>query len=282
MTVRRLKPDWQSPDGRIQLHRANCLDILPLLLAGDIASLVTDPPFGIVNKFGFIYTTTGGRTRGVRCLEFAWDTPSVPGMVAKSLGLSLAAVQSAFVFCGLDNCDLWSAQARARGFTVKPAAFVKKYPPPAGKGNWWPSGFELAFYAYRPGAWFGDKDPRRSNVFVANTYRHGTPGKCGYPTQKPRGLVRAIVRSITPPGGCCLDPFLGSGTTAVACIAEHRRCVGIEISREGFAIAVRRCEEALVKLPLDGTDRPASIQGDGPPPRRPRTSVERRSRAANG
>lgn len=47
-------------------------------------------------------------------------------------------------------------------------------------------------------------------------------------TVKPLALIRWLTRLITPPGGTVLDPFLGSGTTAEACVHEGMRCVGIE------------------------------------------------------
>jgi DNA modification methylase len=49
-----------------------------------------------------------------------------------------------------------------------------------------------------------------------------------HPTVKPVDLMRWLVRLVTPPGGVVLDPFLGSGTTAEACVVEGFRCVGIE------------------------------------------------------
>jgi len=47
-------------------------------------------------------------------------------------------------------------------------------------------------------------------------------------TVKPLDLMRWLVRLITPPGGIVLDPFLGSGTTAEACVIEGFRCIGVE------------------------------------------------------
>jgi DNA methylase len=47
-------------------------------------------------------------------------------------------------------------------------------------------------------------------------------------TVKPLALMRWLVRLVTPPGGTVLDPFLGSGTTAEACVIEGFRCIGIE------------------------------------------------------
>jgi site-specific DNA-methyltransferase (adenine-specific) len=69
---------------------------------------------------------------------------------------------------------------------------------------------------------------------------HGLEGKCPHPTVKPLDLMRYLVRLVTPPDGLVLDPFLGSGTTAMASYLEGFRCVGIEMSEEYIEIAKRR------------------------------------------
>jgi len=197
-------------------------------------SIITDPPYGTINRFGSI--TTKGKHKGTRLLQFEWDGPQAAEIVIVVLPLAFARCKpsaSCFVFVGFDTAERYAACARAAGFTVKPAAWVKKYPPPAGKGTWWPSSFELAFYAYRKSPWFGDSDRRRRNVWVADSYRWGTPDKTGHPTQKPLAIVRAHVAALVPPGGICLDPFAGSGTTLAAAKLEDRRAIGIEIE-EGY------------------------------------------------
>lgn len=73
-------------------------------------------------------------------------------------------------------------------------------------------------------------------------------GRCGkplprvgsHPTVKPTELMRHLVRLVTPPGGVVLDPFLGSGTTALACEAEGFEWIGIEREPEYVAIAEAR------------------------------------------
>ncbi len=62
-----------------------------------------------------------------------------------------------------------------------------------------------------------------------------------HPTVKPLALMRWLVRLITPPGGKVLDPFIGSGTTALAAKEEGFSCVGIDISEEYLEIARQRC-----------------------------------------
>lgn len=65
-------------------------------------------------------------------------------------------------------------------------------------------------------------------------------GRNGHPTVKPIELMRWLVRLVTPPGGTVLDPFLGSGTTGMACRYELREFVGIEREAEYIQIAERR------------------------------------------
>ena len=66
--------------------------------------------------------------------------------------------------------------------------------------------------------------------------REGNP----HPTLKPLALMRHLVRLVTPPGGICLDPFMGSGTTGVACLEEGFDFIGIEKEGEYFRIALNR------------------------------------------
>lgn len=61
-----------------------------------------------------------------------------------------------------------------------------------------------------------------------------------HPTVKPIALMQWLCRLVTPPSGTVLDPFLGSGTTAIAAAREGFPCIGIELSPDYLAIARRR------------------------------------------
>ena len=77
---------------------------------------------------------------------------------------------------------------------------------------------------------------------------NGRTAKCfrnSHPTCKPVALMRWLVRiTKTPKGGVVLDPFLGSGTTAVACIEEGRPFIGVDFTPEYCEIARLRVAEA--------------------------------------
>ena len=92
-----------------------------------------------------------------------------------------------------------------------------------------------------------------------------------HPTVKSVALMRWLCRLVTPPGGIVLDPFCGSGSTGVACVAEGFRFIGVERELESVAIARARIAHALTVeqdtaplLKYAGVDRVE--KRDEPPP----------------
>jgi site-specific DNA-methyltransferase (adenine-specific) len=61
-----------------------------------------------------------------------------------------------------------------------------------------------------------------------------------HPTQKPLALLKRCISSSTKPGDFVLDPFMGSGTTGVACSRLGRRFVGIELDTNYIDISLKR------------------------------------------
>jgi site-specific DNA-methyltransferase (adenine-specific) len=65
-----------------------------------------------------------------------------------------------------------------------------------------------------------------------------------HPTQKPERLMERIIALVSDAEQTILDPFMGSGTTGVACVNTGRKFIGIELNEKYFDIAVRRIGEA--------------------------------------
>ncbi len=62
-------------------------------------------------------------------------------------------------------------------------------------------------------------------------------------TQKPISLIRRLILNSTQVGDIVYDPFLGSGTTLLACEQTHRKCIGIELDEGYFQVIVERWEK---------------------------------------
>lgn len=74
-----------------------------------------------------------------------------------------------------------------------------------------------------------------------------TDGDKVHPTQKPVNLIKKMIMDSTEPGSLVLDPFLGSGSTAVACIETGREFIGYELSPAYFETAQKRIAEAQAR-----------------------------------
>ncbi len=77
----------------------------------------------------------------------------------------------------------------------------------------------------------------QTNVKDKKLYEH--------PTIKPLELIRKLIRNSSKENDIILDCFLGSGTTAVACVLENRKYIGFEINKKYFDIANKRILESI-------------------------------------
>ena len=84
----------------------------------------------------------------------------------------------------------------------------------------------------------------RQNWWVMNNGQAGNGEFEGHPAPMPPAMAYGHVETWTDPGETVLDPFMGSGTTGVACMNLSRKFTGIEIHEPYFNIACRRIEQA--------------------------------------
>lgn len=87
---------------------------------------------------------------------------------------------------------------------------------------------------------FGDSGSAARFFYCAKTSRRERGEGNNHPTVKPLALLRYLCRLVTPPNGLILDPFVGSGSTAIAAWLEGFRCIGIDTEAEYLAIARSR------------------------------------------
>ncbi len=69
-----------------------------------------------------------------------------------------------------------------------------------------------------------------------------------HPTIKPLNIISALVKNSSREGDVVLDPFMGSGTTGVACVGLKRKFIGMELKEDYFEIARQRITDAQAIL----------------------------------
>jgi DNA modification methylase len=212
-------PTWQSEDGSAVLYRADCLEVLPTLAAGSVDAVVTDPPYGI-GWHGHDASTK--KWKGMENDTEELDLRSI---------LNMPCLVVAF------GANCYPAQLPHRGRWL---CWDKRVNENADRMLGSP--FELAWCNKTSGF---DRIYRIMHGGVVNADGWGIPRV--HPTQKPVRLIERILEDLTGKGQTILDPFMGSGTTGVACVQTGRRFVGIEISEQYFQIARRRIEQAMLQ-----------------------------------
>lgn len=224
--------------GNQRLILGDCLEIMPTL--GKVDAVVTDVPYGISQQSG-----------GLRRLDYgAWDHDSATPTALAALRL-VADAPSVVAWCDWRQIALIAEALPGR--SERPLTWAKPNPPVLNGQSLFISSTEHAFYGKLPGAWF-------SGGCLKSYWIGPPPPERQHPTQKPEWLMQACIAAIVPPGGGCLDPFMGSGTTLVACQKLGRHGIGIEIDPDYFEIACRRVEEAARQPDLFIEPTPKPIQ----------------------
>ena len=121
---------------------------------------------------------------------------------------------------------------------------------PMGMGWHYRRSYETVLVATKKGGkqyWF-DKSMKVENIIRPKKVKKIIPTADQHPTQKPVELVELFIEYHTQPGMLVLDPFLGSGTSAVACRRIGRHYTGIELSPEYCEIARKRIAAVPARL----------------------------------
>ena len=94
---------------------------------------------------------------------------------------------------------------------------------------------------------FNDSGGASRFFYVAKASKKERGEGNNHPTVKPVSLIKYLVTLVTPPDGVCFDPFMGSGTTAIACINTGRNFIGFELDKHYCDIANERIRKTLAE-----------------------------------
>jgi site-specific DNA-methyltransferase (adenine-specific) len=132
----------------------------------------------------------------------------------------------------------------------------KPNPCPLVNGNYLPD-TEYIVHAWSRGGLHGSLADRRR--FIVHPL--GDKEEGSHPNEKPVAVVSKMVRLSSAVGWTVLDPFMGSGTTGVACIRTGRRFIGIEIDPRYFKTACDRIQREVdqFQLPLESAPTPKQV-----------------------
>jgi len=190
--------------GDCTLYEADCTDILPHL--DKVDAMLTDPPYGIADIM-----VGSGHFRGLCKKMVEWDNKPPP---ADIFIRDFPVIAWGGTYLGLPASRgwlVWHKNNANNSFSKAELA-------------WSNMDFNIDVFYAPCGA------PRSERV--------------SHPTQKPVALMKWCITHLPKDTQSILDPFMGSGTTGVACAKMGRKFIGIELDPDYFDIACKRIEDA--------------------------------------
>ena len=127
------------------------------------------------------------------------------------------------------------------GLATRHGVWVKSNPPVLNGKVTWLSGIENIMFGKKPGATFNEHCKP-----LVLTYPSGSSKV--HPTEKPLALIKKLILASSNEGDSVLDPFLGSGTTAIAAHQLQRHCIGIELNDEWYELAKGRVDTESAQI----------------------------------
>lgn len=232
--------------GDCRLILGDALEVLPGLAADSIDMIWTDPPYGHGNHDGD-WNARLNKHRGIEGRPIANDDEAGMRRVVDAVLAEAARLLKPDCCCccccgggGPRPTFAWLAERMDReGLAFFHSVIWDKHNP--GLGWRYRRQHEMVMVAHRAGGrllWADD------NITARNVFGMMPPRERIHPNQKPLGLVENFVRLHSTPGQIVLDPFMGAGTTGVACAKLGRAFIGVEIDEGYYEAALRRIEDA--------------------------------------
>ena len=237
--------------GECELYCGDCREVLPLI--GRVDAVVMDPPYGV--------GLTEKRPKHGGIHKASSKYPDTPEHVLPAI---LNAVE-------------WSKKNARNAVVTSGIRLMHDYPKPASIGCIFsPNGAGCdtwGFGCFQPILYYG-RCPylATSQGSRPNSFSSSHPGmhvsgedKIDHPCPKPIEWMTWLVNRGSLKGETILDPFMGSGTTGVACVRTGRKFIGIEINPDYFTIACERIAAANGKGSLfESVEQPALFATEKP------------------
>ena len=212
---------------QINLINDDCLEAMKDIPDGSVDMILTDPPYGM----DLTPQRESGKFHGKKIINdnnLAWcdDFFSECYRVTKKVSCSM-------FFCNHHCISEFILSAKKAGYTIKNLIVWDKGHFGMG-GNWRPV-HELILICVK-----GRFVTKSNNLKTIINYKKVHHTKAIHPTEKPTPLLEHLIYEIDINPQVILDPFMGSGSTGVACKNLNRDFIGIALDKDYFDIAQAR------------------------------------------
>ena len=222
----------------IKLYNDDCIKKFATMSRNEVDAIITDPPYNISRDNNFKTMNRAGIDFGEWDKDFdlvSWIKYCEP--VLKKGG-------NIVIFNSWKNMSFIVDELEKNNFEVKDLIRWKKTNPmPRNRDRRFITDYEVAVWAVKKGGkWtfnrLSETYERPEIVCGVTSKKEKIDG--GHPTQKPVEVMEWLIKRLSNENDIILDPFMGSGSTGVACKNTNRKFIGIELDKDYYNIAMKR------------------------------------------
>ena len=226
----------------ITLQHGDCLELMNQIPSNSIDLVVTDPPYSMKHSKGGCTNNkmknswTGKLKAGNKVIDFDADIKFSEWL--PEVYRVLKNKSHCYIFCNDKNIQDLLNEATRCGFKESNIlVWIKNNATP---NRYYMKNLEFVLFLYKGNA----KPINNMGSKCAVEVKNITGKSKLHSTQKPVELLEMYIRNSSAEDEIVLDPFMGSGSTGVACINTGRKFIGLELDKGYFDIAVKRIAEA--------------------------------------
>lgn len=220
----------------IKLYNANCIEVLDNMIENNIKidCIITDPPYDIETSGGGLYKQEDKKY--VKELK----THNIVNGFDSEILEKLCKVQdkiNMYFFCSQKQIiPLLDFFVKHKKCNYNIISWHKNNPVPA-CGNKYLTDTEFILFFREKGVKVHGNYSTKKTFYISNILTKTEKELAGHPTPKPVELLKNFVLNSTLENQTVLDPFMGSGSTGIACLNYNRNFIGIEINKNFFEAA---------------------------------------------
>ena len=234
------------------IYNMDCLEGMKQISDGVIDLIVCDPPYLIGNRGGGFWSESSegnhynarGTRQGMKKLDDIKDGISEDVLDEMCRVMSKVNI---YIFCSKNQIQPYLDYFVSRkGCNWNILTWHKTNPIPACGNKYLNDTEYILFFREKGVKLFGSYQTKRTYYTTLRNQQENI--RYGHPTVKPCQIIQNFIVNSSQEEGVILDPYMGSGTTAVAAMRENRYFVGFEINEEYYEKSLKRIEEQRLTI----------------------------------
>ena len=221
----------------IDLYKGDCLEVMDKLIADGVKvdAIITDPPYKVI---------TGGKNEGkgnpsgilTDNKQLMKTIPKFEEWIPRAFEMLKDESHAYFMVNMLNLKDMMIILELNNFYIHNVLVWEKNNATP---NKWYMKNCEYVIFCKK------GKSKFINNCGSKVVHKFNNPKNKIHPTEKPVDLMEMYISNSSNEGGLILDPFMGSGTTGVACKNLNRDFIGIELDDKYFEISEQRINEQI-------------------------------------